>query len=75
MSFNKQFPEHEISFFQIYFVSAADKTARILLGPDEGMRNPTWVSVDSGGKQLLVIHRDGDQIRHYVLKDLNTSQA
>ena len=48
---------------------------RILLGPEEGIRNPTRVSVDSGGKQLLVIHRDGDQIRHYVFKDLNTSQA
>ena len=55
-------------FFQIYIFSPEGKQVQVLLDKEKGIENPTRVRVDEEGKRLLVINKDGNEIRTYKVQ-------
>ena len=53
-----------LSYFQIYTLARNDTS---LLDDTKAIRKPTRVHVDQVGKRLVVINKDGTEIRHYNL--------
>ena len=61
---------HVLVFAQIYIVSCDGQKTEFILDKKQGIQNPTSVHVDKEGKRLLVINRDGDEIRHYKILEV-----
>ena len=56
-----------LSYFQIYTLARNDTSLQVLLDDTKAIRKPTRVHVDQVGKRLVVINKDGTEIRHYNL--------
>ena len=54
-------------YFQIYVVSRDGRNLQILLDKERGIDNPTNVRVDKKGENIVVINKDGKEIRNYKL--------
>ena len=53
---------------QIYFLTADGQDLRVV--QEEGIERPTRIRTDKAGKWLIVIQKDGDEIRNYKIKDV-----
>ena len=52
-------------------VSSDGMDLQILLDREKGIHNPTRVHVDKEGERLVVINKDGDEIRKYKLNTVS----
>ena len=52
-------------------VSSDGMDLQILLDREKGIHNPTRVHVDKEGERLVVINKDGDEIRNYRLNTVS----
>ena len=52
-------------------VSSDGRDLQVLLDKERGIHNPTRVRVDKEGKKLVVINKDGDEIRNYRLNTVS----
>ena len=55
------------STLQIYIISNDGNNIEVLLDNGKGIRAPTRVCVDDEGARLVIINRDGVEIRNYKI--------